>query len=102
MEIQELYNQCINELKNIGINLTDKNKIGKIEISISNRNNKRYGCCKQEEPDINYKTVTKIGRRKVIRYERFNKHHIEISKWVMELDDTIIKNTILHELIKSW
>ena len=33
------------------------------------------------------------------KYEKFDKHHIEISKWVMELEDNIIKNTIMHELI---
>ena len=101
-KLNKLYLECIEELNNIGIDILNEQHYGKIDVTLSKRNNKRYGCCKQEEPDINYKTVTKIGRRKVIRYERFNKHHIEISKWVMELDDTIIKNTILHELIKSW
>ena len=40
-----------------------------------------------------------MGRIKVVKYERFNKHHIEISKWVMELENNVIKNTIMHELI---
>ena len=34
-----------------------------------------------------------------MKYDVFKKHHIEISKWVMELEDSIIKNTIMHELI---
>ncbi len=98
-KLHELYTECVNELNNIGINILNAKQYGEISISISKRNNKRYGCCKQEEPDKNYKTFTKIGRRKIIRYEKFNKHHIEISKWVLGLDDSIIKNTIMHELI---
>lgn len=99
MEIQELYNQCINELKTIGIDFNNTNQIGKIDISISKRNNKRYGCCKQEKPDKSYKTIIKKGWHKTIKYEKFDKHHIEISPWVMELNEQIIKNTIIHELI---
>ena len=41
----------------------------------------------------------KFGRHKLIKYGRCNKHHIEISPWVMQLDKNIIKNTIMHELI---
>ena len=95
----KLYMECINELKNIGIEILNEKKYGKIEISISKRNNKRYGCCKQEDPDKNHIIVVKKGRIKFVKYEKFNKHHIEISKWVMELNDSIIKNTIMHELI---
>ena len=98
-KLHKLFFECVNELKNIGIDILNERQYGKIDISISKRNNKRYGCCKQEEPDKKYKAVTKIGRRKVIRYEKFNKHNIEISKWVLELEDNIIKNTIMHELI---
>lgn len=98
-KLNKLYLECIDELNKIGIDISNKKIYGEICISISKRNNKRYGCCKQEDPNKNYKTVTKLGRRKIIRYEKFNKHHIEISKWVMELEDTIIKNTIMHELI---
>lgn len=94
-----LYKECVSELNKIGIDILNEKIYGKIDISISKRNNKRYGCCKQEEPDKNYKTVIKYKRRKIIRYEKFNKHHIEISPWVMELNDDIIKNTIMHELI---
>ena len=98
-KLNRLFIECIDELKKIGIDILNEKQYGKIEISIAKRNNKRYGCCKQEDPDKNYKIITKIGRRRVVKYERFNKHHIEISKWVMELEDSIIKNTIMHELI---
>ena len=98
-KLEELFSECVYELSKIGIDILDEKQYGKIDIAISNRNNKRYGCCKQEEPDKKYKTVVKIGRRKIIRFEKFKVHHIEISKWVMELEDSIIKNTIMHELI---
>ena len=98
-KLNKLFSECINELNKIGIDILNEKQYGKIEISISKRNNKRYGCCKQDEPDRNYKIITKYGRRKIIRYEKFNKHNIEISKWVLELEDNIIKNTIMHELI---
>lgn len=98
-KLQQLYNECINELKSINLNLDNISLIGEIDISISKRNAKRYGCCKQEDPDINSKSIIKKGRNIKINYNRFNKHHIEISKWVMQLDETIIKNTIIHELI---
>ncbi len=98
-KLNKLYLECITELTKIGIDILDEKTYGKIDISISNRNNKRYGCCKQEEPDKSYKTISIIGRRRTVKYEKFNKHHIEISKWVIELDDRIIKNTIMHELI---
>ena len=98
-KLYRLFSECVNELNKIGIDILNENKYGKIEISIAKRNNKRYGCCRQEEPDGNYRIVTKVGRKRIVKYERFNKHHIEISKWVMELEDNIIKNTIMHELI---
>ncbi len=78
-KLYKLFLECVDELNKIGIDILNEKKYGKIEISISKRNNKRYGCCKQ--------------------YEKINKHYIEISKWVMELRDDIIKNTIMHELI---
>lgn len=99
IKLDKLYRECVDELKNIGIDILDESKFGKIEISISKRNNKRYGCCKQEKPDINYIVIKKMGRRKVLSYEKFNEHYIEISPWVLELEDVIIKNTIMHELI---
>lgn len=99
LKLNQLYNQCIKELQEIGINIQDKEKIGTIEIKISTRSTKRYGCCKQENPDKNYKIVQKRGHRKIIKYEKFQNHYIEISSWVMQLDESIIKNTIMHELI---
>ncbi len=97
-KLDRLFKECIQELEKIGIDINNKD-IGKIEINISKRNNKRYGACKQEEPDIKSKYIEKIGRRKIVKYWKYNKHIIEISKWVMELDEKIIKNTIMHELI---
>ena len=98
-KLNRLYRECIKELNMVGIDILDERYYGKIDIAIAKRNNKRYGCCRQEEPDKRYKVIIKRGRRKIIRYERFNKHYIEISKWVLELEDNIIKNTIIHELI---
>lgn len=98
-KLEQLYQKCLQELKNIGIDMQDKEKIGAIDIKISTKANKRYGCCKQEDPDENYKIIQKRGYHKSIRYEKFKNHHIEISSWVMQLNDNIAKNTILHELI---
>lgn len=90
-----LYNESLDELFSIGINLKDEEKIGKITISFSKRKTKRYGCCKQEDPDK--ATAYRIKRR--LYFRKFNTHHIEISKWLMDLNEDIIKNTIIHELI---
>ena len=94
----DLYEECIKELKSIGIYVLDQSN-GEISITLAKRNNKRYGCCKQELPDKITKYYEKIRGRRYARYAKYNKHTIEISKWVMELDDNIIKNTIIHELI---
>ena len=98
-KLNRLYQQCLTELSTIGINIKNKEIIGNIDIKLTKRANKRYGCCKQENPDKRYKTITKRGHHKIIKYERFQNHHIEISSWVMQLNDNIIKNTIMHELI---
>lgn len=98
-KLNRLYKECVNELNSIGINIFAIDVIGKIDIKISNRNNKRYGCCRQDKPDEKSKTVKRVGCRKIIKYNKFGEHHIEISPWVMELEDDIIKNTIMHELI---
>ena len=74
-KLEKLFNQCINELKSIGLNVSKEN-VGDIKIQISKRNNKRYGCCKQEEPDERYKVIQRIGRRRIVKYEKFNKHTI--------------------------
>ena len=94
-KLENLYKEGIDELKAIGIDFEDEKNIGKIDIAFSKRNNKRYGCCKQEKPDKS--TAYKIKRR--LYYRKYNLHHIEISKWVMQLNDDKIKNTIIHELI---
>lgn len=91
----KLFDECKLELQSIGINVENKEIFGEIDINLSKRKTKRYGCCKQEAPDK--KTRYKIGKR--IYYAKFQKHHIEISKWLMELNDNIIKNTIIHEII---
>lgn len=100
-KLTKLYEQCLTELKSIGLDLSKEN-VGEITVQISKRNNKRYGCCKQEKPDEKFKIVEKHGRRKIVKYEKFNKHTIEISKWVLELKDKIIKNTIMHEIIHCF
>ena len=100
-KLQKLYKECIQELENIGIDVLNSD-IGVIDIKISKRNNKRYGCCKQEEPDKHTKYYEKIRNRRYLRYAKFNKHTIEISKWVMELEESIIKNTIIHEIIHCF
>ena len=93
--LQQLYKQCINELKKIGIFIKDSN----VKIQISKRNNKRYGCCKPEIPDEEYKIIKRKGLKYRIHYENYHKYTIEISPWVMKLNESIIKNTIIHELI---
>lgn len=42
----KLYAQCVNELKSIGIDLGNKEIVGDIDIRLSSRASKRYGCCK--------------------------------------------------------
>lgn len=98
-KLNQLYLECLNELEKIGIKIQNNKDVGDIEIHISKRNNKRYGACKQEEPDLSTMYIEKINRRKVVKYWRYKRHIIEISPWVMELDDSIIKNTIMHEII---
>lgn len=101
-KLNQLYNDCIKELETIGIRILNNEQIGNINIKIAKRNNKRYGCCKQENPDKTSIKIRKVGRKKYISYDKFKEHHIEISKWVMELDDNIIKNTIIHEIIHCF
>lgn len=98
-KLSNLYNECIMELQSININLRNKEIVGNIDIKVTKRASKRYGCCKQEDPDEQYRIIQKRGRYKIVKYEKFQNHHIEISNWVMQLNDDIIKNTIIHELI---
>ncbi|MBO5349199.1 MAG: SprT-like domain-containing protein [Clostridia bacterium] len=97
-KLQELFYECKNELKNIGIDLNHK-LVGEITINIAKRNCQRYGCCKQEIPDESTKYIEKVGKKCYIRYAIFKKHNIEVSRWVMNLNTDIIKNTIMHEII---
>lgn len=99
--LSQLYNQCLQQLKSIGIDMQEE-KIGAIDIKITTRATKRYGCCKQENPDKKYKRIQRKGRYRTIKYEKYQTHHIEISSWVMQLNDNIIKSTILHELIHCF
>ena len=93
--LQKLYKECIQELNRIGINFEDK----EINIILSKRNNKRYGCCRPESPNCDYKNVTRKGFKYIIKYDDYKKYTIEISRWVLDLNEDIIKNTIIHELI---
>ena len=97
-KLQQLFYECKSELYSIGIDLNNKS-IGQISISIGKRACKRYGCCKQENPIKSSKYIEKIGSKRYVKYGLFEKHNIEISKWVMDLNIYIIKNTIMHEII---
>lgn len=72
---------------------------GKIEIAIAKRKCKRYGCCKQSKPDERTKRIRKYKQKIYTEYGVYQEHQIEISKWVLEMKEEIIKNTIAHELI---
>lgn len=95
----KLYYECVKELEKIGIKITNNPEIGEIQISLSKRNNKRYGVCRQENPDLRTRYIEKKGRHKIIKYSKYKNHYVEISPWVMQLDEKIIRNTIIHELI---
>ena len=84
-KLEKLYKECIDELEKIDIHILDEKMYGKIDINLSNKSPKRYGCCKQECPDKKYKKVRKYKNRKVISYQKFKLHHIYVSRWVMEL-----------------
>ena len=101
-QLENFYNECVKELSTIGINIKNNEQIGEIDIKIAKRNSKRYGCCKQEQPDKNSAYKIKRGRHIITKYNRYEKHHIEISKWVMQLNEDIIKNTIMHEIIHCF
>lgn len=95
-KLLKLYNECIREIESIGIDILSCTNI---DIHISKRNNKRYGACKQLEPDKSTRYTKNVRGRSYIKYRKYNRYIIEISPWVMELDNKIIKNTIMHELI---
>lgn len=97
--LEKLLDDCIKELESIKFKIKDNPEVGVIDIKISKKATKRYGCCKHEKPDKKYYHTLngKYGKR--IVYDRFKVHHIEISEWVMQLDEKIIKNTIIHEIL---
>lgn len=101
-KLKKLYKECIDELKTINIDILDNQKIGLIDIKIAPRNAKRYGCCKHDKPDQNSYSIIKKGRYRIKKYEKFREHHIEISKWVLDLNESVIKNTIMHEIIHCF
>lgn len=100
-KLQKLFYECKYELKKIGIDIENEN-IGDISIEIGKRNCKRYGCCRQENPIESTKYIERVGRNKYIKYGQYKSHKIEISKWVMDLNEDIIKNTIMHEIIHCF
>ena len=53
-KLQNLFSQCVEELKSIGIDINNNKLIGEINISLAKRNAKRYGCCRHEDPDEKY------------------------------------------------
>lgn len=66
-----LYQQCLNELSTIGIDMQNKELVGNIDIKISTKATKRYGCCKQENPDKKYKIICQ-NCGQIIYRKRFN------------------------------
>lgn len=98
-KLTKLYNECIEELESIGIDIKNNKTIGEINISLAKRKAKRYGCCKQSKPVKEIYHTEIRNHRRIKMYDIFMKHDIEISKWVLNLNDDIIKNTIMHELI---
>lgn len=102
LKLQKLFEECKSELYTIGIDLQEEDIVGDISIEISKRNCKRYGCCKHENPIKSTKYIEQVGRNRYIRYGRYKTHKIELSRWVLDLNDDIIKNTILHEIIHCF
>lgn len=97
--LEKLLDDCIKELESIKFKIRNNPEVGEIDIKISKKATKRYGCCKQEKPDKRYYHTINGKYGESIVYDRFKVHHIEISKWVMQLDEKIIKNTIIHEIL---
>ena len=69
--LNNLYEDCIEQLNNIGIDFDDKD----ISICIAKRNNKRYGCCRPEIPDEHYKTVISKGFKYIIKFDNYKKYY---------------------------
>ena len=76
--IKELFEDCKQELYNIGI---DCENDCDIDIGISKRNNKRYGCCKPEEPDKATKYYIYIKRKRNKKFvKKREREHVKIRK----------------------
>ena len=45
-KLYKLFDECVSELNKIEIKL-ENNKVENIDIKLSKRSTKRYGCCKQ-------------------------------------------------------
>ena len=73
-KLEQLYKECLEELKKVGLDLENEKEYGKIDIKIAKRNAKRYGCCKQEAPDKS----SEFWQNGKLQYGKFNIHHIEI------------------------
>ena len=44
-KLNKLYGECIKELQSIGIDILNEKLIGKLDIQLSKRKTKQYGCC---------------------------------------------------------
>lgn len=95
IKLKKLYEKCILELKVLGLDFVDRQECGNITISTSKRMTGVYGRCKHTNPDLS----TRYKEKGKIKVSKYNDHEITISKWVMELNEDIICNTIIHELI---
>ena len=87
-KLNKLYKEGIEELKSIGIDID----IRTIEIQISKRNNKRYGCCKQEDPDKNTKYYEKIGNKRYLIIHCLpycNNHKNEFKKYANYINEKL-------------
>ena len=96
-KLERLYNHCIAELNQINLDLREYG-INKIKLEIKKGRNSTYGMCVKAEPDKSTQYYER-GKKKYLIYQ---KHTIQISDWVLDLKDEIIKNTIMHEIIHCF
>lgn len=98
VKLKNAYNECLEEMKKIGLDFEDRNKIGEITIGVKKRTHSKYGMVRHSNPDKSTKYFDK-GKYKFAKY---NLHEITISDWVFELDNEVLKNTIIHELVHCF
>ena len=97
IKLEKIYKECKQELKSIGIKIDDEEKVGKIEIGLSRRSKKRYGVCKQEEPDVKTKYVEKKGKNLIVKYGKYKKHKTgKIKKYHPQIPNLIYKTISLN------